>query len=245
MADKPRTPPPPRQQGPRQRTAKTPGARGQRGALLAGVLVGGLIVLAALVFFLTRSTKKSEPANGGIAAPTAQMKAAGCTLKSVAPLPPTHGDHPSAYHEDSPSLDSKVKWSTDPPSAGGHYQSPAIWDFYTDPVNPRQVVHNEEHGGLIIWYGDKVPAATLAQIRAFYNEDPLSILVTPYAGLGDKIALTAWTGDPSTYYVNADYGMGHIAVCPKYDATAFRAFRDAYRGKGPEGVPMDANTPGS
>ncbi len=68
---------------------------------------------------------------------------------------------------------------------------------------------------------------------------------TPYPTLGDKIALTAWTGDPATYIVKGDHGIGHIAICPKYDATAFRAFRTAYRGKGPEGVPLSADKPGS
>jgi hypothetical protein len=250
MADKPRTPPPPRSQGPKKRpTVQTPGTSrgllGQRNALISGVVVGGLIVAAVLVFFLTRGSSSNQPANDTIAAPTAQMAAAKCTLRSVPPLPPTHGDVPSAFHQDSPTLTSKVKWSTDPPSAGGHYQSPAIWNFYTDPVNPRQVVHNEEHGGLIIWWGDKVSAATVAKLRAFYSDDPLSILGTPYPTLGNKIALTAWTGNPATYYVKGDYGIGHIAICPGYDATAFKAFRDAYRGKGPEGVPMSANTPGS
>lgn len=248
MADKPRTPPPPRRQGPQKRgPIAAPGARrgvlGQRNALVSGVFVGGLIVVAVLIFFLTRGGTKSQPGSDTIAAPTAQMVAAGCTLKSVAPLPPTHTS--GGFHADSPTLTSKVKWSTDPPSAGGHYQTPAIWDFYTDAVNPRQVVHNEEHGGLIIWWGDKVPAATVAKLRAFYDESPISIVGTPYPSLGDKVALTAWTGNPKTYSVKGDYGMGHIAVCPTYDAKAFRAFRDAYRGKGPEGVPMSANKPGS
>src|SRR5437773_1334197 len=126
MADKPRTPPPPKQQGPRKRaTVQTPGARsgvlGQRSALVSGVLVGALIGVALLVFFLTRGGK-SAPGNDTIKAPTAQFAAADCTLKSVAPLPPVAGDVSSGYHADSPTLTSKVKWSTNPPSAGGHYQ---------------------------------------------------------------------------------------------------------------------------
>ena len=60
---------------------------------------------------------------------------------------------------------------------------------------------------------------------------------TPYASLGDKIALTAWTGDPNTYY-KSSYGMGHIAICSKYNQKAFQTFRDAYRGEGPEGIPL-------
>ena len=31
-----------------------------------------------------------------------------------------------------------------------------------EPVNPRMVVHNEEHGGVVLWWGPKVPPATVA-----------------------------------------------------------------------------------
>jgi hypothetical protein len=63
--------------------------------------------------------------------------------------------------------------------------------------------------------------------------------------LGDKIVLTAWTGDPARYYKSGHYGMGHIATCTEFDQDAFEAFRDAYRGDGPEGVPVSASEPGS
>jgi len=62
-----------------------------------------------------------------------------------------------------------------------------------------------------------------------------------------RLAITAWTGNPAQYGRNGNYGQGHIAVCPNFDdktAKAFRAFRDAYRGKGPEGVPLSADEPG-
>jgi hypothetical protein len=39
--------------------------------------------------------------------------------------------------------------------------------------------------------------------------------------------------------------MGHIAICSGYDQKAFAAFRKAYRGKGPEGIPLSSDTPGS
>jgi len=212
--------------------------------MVSGVVVGGAIVAVVLVLVGVTNKKKNSPLNDSIPAPTAQLAAAGCTLKSVLPLPPTHGDHPSAYHADSPTLTTKVKWSTDPPSAGGHYPLWAIWGFYDTPVNPRRVVHNEEHGGVIIWWGDEVPAVTVAKLRAFYDESPVAMFGTPYPRLGSKIALTAWTGNPARYYVHGYYGMGHIAICPGFDAKAFTAFRDAYRGKGPEGIPMSADEPG-
>jgi hypothetical protein len=62
--------------------------------------------------------------------------------------------------------------------------------------------------------------------------------------LGDRIALTAWTGDPAKYYRNGYYGIGHVAICPRFDEKAFKKFRDAYRGKGPEGISLSFDKPG-
>ena len=46
----------------------------------------------------------------------------------------------------------------------------------------------------------------------------------------NKVALTAWT---------------HHALCPRFDEAAFKAFRDAYRGKGPERFPVSSLMPGT
>jgi hypothetical protein len=90
---------------------------------------------------------------------------------------------------------------------------------------------------VILWWGSKVPQSTVEQLQAFYNEQPIGVLGTPYPSLGDKIAVTAWTGSSATYYVSS-YGMGHIAICSKFNEKAFTAFRNAYRGHGPEGIPL-------
>ena len=90
-----------------------------------------------------------------------------------------------------------------------------------------------------------MPSSTVDQLESFYNEEPDGVFGTPYAELGNKIALTAWTGDTTRYYKNHYYGMGHIAICSTFDKKAFTAFRDAYRGKGPEGVPLSSDAPGS
>jgi hypothetical protein len=207
----------------------------------AGLVVA--IVVVVLILALTGGGK-SHASDQSVAA---ALKAAGCTLRAVKPLPPKvdPSDKSTGYHADVPSLDAKVAWSTDPPSAGAHWGAWAVWNFYFDPVNPRMVVHNEEHGGMVIWWGSKVPGATIDKMNAFYQEDPQGIVGTPYPKLGSKIALTAWTGDPHKYYQHGYYGIGHIAECSHFDETAFAAFRDAYRGQGPEGIPLSADAPGT
>jgi hypothetical protein len=236
MAKKARTPRPP-VQAPKRRETKSGGL----GSLPRWALVVAFVVLAGIVAAIAFGVAGGGSDEDGNTELAAAMTAAGCTLREVKPLPPRN----SNYHGDAPTLTTNTRWSTSPPSAGGHYPAWSIWGFYRAPVNPRQVVHNLEHGGVAIWWGPGVPAATIDQLETFYREDPDGMIGTPFTGLGNRIALTAWTGNPSTYYRDGDYGMGQIAICTKFDQAAFEAFRDAFRGEGPEGVPTSANTPGS
>jgi hypothetical protein len=236
MAKKSQTPRPPRPvQAPRRRD--TPANR-RSFSVPRWTWIAAIVVVAAIAggIFALSSGGKSSAADV-----KATMLATGCTYRDVPPLPPK--DHAN-YHNDVKTLSSKVKWSTSPPSGGGHYGLWAVWGFYRTPVNPRQVVHNEEHGAVVLWWGPKVPASTVDKLEAFYNEKPDGMFGTPYASLGNKIALTAWTGDPAKYYRKGYYGIGHIAVCSRFDEKAFKTFRDAYRGQGPEGIPLSFDKPG-
>jgi Protein of unknown function (DUF3105) len=245
---KPRTPPPPRVQAPQRRSgparkstaaaAAAPDDLGLRHRVLLYVLAAsGFIGLIVVVLVIALG-------GGGGGDPkvvAADMTAANCSFKTVtAYVPKGQGTHVS-------SLTKKFPWNTDPPSNGQHYPEWAVWGFYTQPVNPRMVVHNEEHGGVILWWGSKIGKSTVNKLLAFYNEQPDGSFGTPYPTLGGKIAITAWTGDPSHYQVNGYYGQGHIAICPSYTPatkTAFEAFRRLYRGHGPEGIPLSVDEPG-
>jgi hypothetical protein len=244
VAKKPRTPPPPRKvQAPKQRHAPRQGLDAARKRQLlygaGGAVVVGVVIALVAVFATGKSSGVTSGSNQKVAS---AMAAAGCTYVSKPVLPPKDGQN---FHNDSPKLTSKVKWSTFPPSGGGHYPLWAVWGFYTQPVNERQVVHNEEHGGMIMWWGPKVSQQTIDELRKFYDDSPTGMFGTPIAGLGNKIALTAWTGDPTRYYQNGNYGTGHLATCTKFDQKAFETFRDAYRGHGPEGIPLSSDQQGT
>jgi hypothetical protein len=206
----------------------------------------GIAVIAAVAVGVALAFTGGGGSSGdiGTAAVKRAMTAAGCTYRDVKPLPPKK--NPTNYHADVPSLSTPTKglWSTFPPSGGAHYGLWAVWGFYRQPVNPRQVVHNEEHGAVVIWWGPKVRSSTVDELEAFYRQKPEGMFGTPIAGLGNKIALTAWTGSPTTYYRNGNFGVGHLAVCSSYDEKAFTTFRDAFRGKGPEGIPLSSDAPG-
>jgi len=204
----------------------------------------GLVGLGAviLVIVLTGKSSSSKPNNASVAA---AMKAAGCTYQDVKIAAPPKGKTTHIA-----TLATPVTWNAFPPAGGQHYGQPAVWGFYAAPADPKQVVHNEEHGGVVLWWGPTTPKSEIDKLQAFYNASPNAMFGTPLGSingksLGSKIGVTAWTGDPATYQRKGDFGTGHVAVCPTFDQAAFTKFRDAYRGKGPEGIPASANTPGS
>jgi hypothetical protein len=232
MAKKTKTPPPPRRvQASRTRTDG--GDRRTRMWLYAAA-ASGLIALAVVLGFVFAR-------GGGGKDVAALMQKANCSFKTVDAFVPKG----QPVHVDS--LTKNLKWNTFPPSNGQHYPAWAVWGFYTEPVNPRMVVHNLEHGGIVLWWGPDVPQKTVDALSSFYDKEPTGLFGTPLAGLDGKVAVSAWTGDPTRYGRDGYYGQGHVAVCPSYGAAtekAFLAFRDAYRGKGPEGVPLSADAPG-
>ena len=240
---KPKAPTPPRGG---QRRVQAPQVRGttrspqeleaRHRAILYAVAGSGVVALIVVVLVVVLGggggTSDKKVAQ--------QMTAAGCTFKTVKASVPGGRTHVA-------SLTAKFSWNTSPPSNGQHYPRWAVWGFYSEPINPRMVVHNEEHGGVVLWWGTKTPASTVNQLRALYDEEPTGMFGTPYAGFGSRIAISAWTGNHAKYGRNGYYGQGHLATSLHYDAAtakAFRTFRDAYRGHGPEGVPLSADQPG-
>lgn len=248
MAKKPRTPDPPRRvQAPQRRHAPRRGLSPERrrALLLYGGAAGGLIALAVVLVFVLGNKGSSEAANPASIAAT--MRAAGCQYKDVAAEPGVHIQTATQV----------VTYNTYPPTSGTHHPVPAIWGNYSQPVDPRQAVHNMEHGGVVIWYGPQISEAERKKIDDFYNASPNAMLVTPiepaakyvkypaHKGLTTQIALTAWTaGIKDNEVVNA---RGVVAICPRFNEKAFTAFRDTMRGHGPESgrFPVDSLKPGS
>jgi hypothetical protein len=162
---KPKTPQPPR--GGQQRPVQAPQVRsGSRGGdmgeghrkILYGVAGAGIVGLVAVVLVIVLSGG-GKSNNEKVAS---LMTQAGCTFKTVTASVPNGVTHVA-------SLTAKLPWNTNPPSNGQHYPQWAVWGFYNDPVNPRMVVHNEEHGGVILWWGPKTPKATVDKLRNLYE----------------------------------------------------------------------------
>lgn len=88
------------------------------------------------------------------------------------------------------------KYNSDPPTSGPHLPMIATWGIHQEPVTKELQVHNLEDGGVAIQYN--CPATTpecsalvdkLAAVARKYDH----VIMAPYPGMSNKIALTAWT----------------------------------------------------
>ena len=181
-----------------------------------------IIVAAAIVGIVLATRSGSAEASGPDGA---------CNRQTFPPMGRQHV----------PKLSSDFRYNSYPPTSGPHYppgpKAPAVWNLYDKPVDETALVHNLEHGGIVIQYGADVPASTVAQIANWYqSSDPNGIVIAPIwpsiqatapPDASKKIFLTAWT---------------HLMTCPTFDKGAFDSFRDDYRGPNgdaPEKFPLD------
>ena len=140
-------------------------------------MLAALVAAAALYATIGRGGGANEEAV------RADLEAAGCTLKSVKALPGDHSVSPGGI---------SGKWNTDPPTNGPHYEQAAIFGIYEDALEPARVIHDLEHGGVFILYGDEVPDSTVQELEAFYDDHKTGTIMAPLARLGDEFALGAW-----------------------------------------------------
>jgi Protein of unknown function (DUF3105) len=207
---------------------------------MVGYGAGGLLALAAIVVLVVLATggggggsdaQAAEVFPDGGSVPEQKIfdvgpaaKAAGCELQSVK----------ATSREHTTSLSERVKYSTNPPTSGRHYQIPAQDGIYGDPPQDEELVHGMEHGRVIFWVKPSLPEDVRANIRALVEDDSYQMFLVPRSKMPYAVAATAWDADP------APNGTGKLMGCTQvndktYDALA--AFRDEHRSQGPEPIP--------
>ena len=210
MADKPRV------KAPKQRvaTADETARRRKTWAIVAAVagVVLGLVAVGALL----------GVGGGGGLSPAelrTKLEAAGCSFKVAPALEGVHSIADPSGTSD--------RWNTDPPTTGPHYGIAAIFGIYEEELELARVVHNLEHGGVFVLYGDDVPDATVDRLRAFYDDHKTGTIMAPLDRLGDEFALGAWV-------VDGDTDNGFLAKCKALDEDAASSFLRSLQFRGPE-----------
>jgi hypothetical protein len=120
-------------------------------------------------------------------------------------------------------------YSSIPGVSGDHWSSadsPAPWGIKTTAEPQERMIHNLEHGGIVIWYQPaKLDAAGVAALTTFVNQQittsQFKVILTPWAGadFGHPVAVTAWTW---------------LLYLDTPDTGAVRTFLDAHYGQAPE-----------
>jgi hypothetical protein len=118
------------------------------------------------------------------------------------------------------------KWKTNPPTSGDHDGQQLADGAYAETPNPRNALHALEHGRIEIQYSSELSEEEQLALKGAFDESPDAIAIYPNDEMPYTVAVTAWTA---------------LLGCNSYDAAvldAIRNFRDRYRGRGPEAVPM-------
>jgi hypothetical protein len=175
------------------------------------------IVVAVAVIFAITSEKRSKEAPVGV--PTSE---AGCD--PIEEFPAQQGQHIEEGAQHDP-------YNSDPPTSGPHYATPADTGFYTAPLRTEQVVHNLEHGQIVIWYADDLSAENQSLIEEITDDERNATVSVPYS-IDPKyqIVLTAWLAGEK----EGDNGTGIMQGCAAISQEAVNEFRTNYQGKGPE-----------
>lgn len=118
-------------------------------------------------------------------------------------------------------------YSTNPPTSGPHYASPAETGFYTEPVPDERVVHNLEHGHVWVAYHPRISQEAQDMLREEFGGNTYAI-ITPRETNPTDIAVVSW-GRMDTFNIEGALDEPELARIDDYIKR--------YRNTGREQVP--------
>ena len=170
--------------------------RRQRTLVWSGVAVAALAVLVGLIVFMGRDEPQASNQPVAAAALEAGRKAAGSA--GVKTFPEAGRDHIGNDQQ-------ARNWNSNPPTSGDHLGTPLAPGVYSSEQDMRALVHNLEHGYVVILYKG-IPRDQQDQLREFVDaRDGSKLVLAPYSGLDSNgVALTAWRNLELLQQVNMD-----------------------------------------
>jgi Protein of unknown function (DUF3105) len=202
----------------REQAAAAAAARRRRmGYVAAGGLVAAVVVAIVVIAV-------AGGGGGGGSASAADWPAGSIPKQKITDLQAA-AKIEGRGHTASPNV--RVKYKSQPPTSGMHWAVPAHDNAYLKTPYPYEgLVHALEHGRVVYWFKPNAPASVQGSLKKLYDEDSkLVVLVPNTRPMPYEVAASAW---------------GRFVGCTTYNdkvPDAFRAFRDAYRLKGPEYFP--------
>ena len=118
-------------------------------------------------------------------------------------------------------------YNSNPPTSGPHYEVPADTSFYPPEsrIEPERLVHNHEHGQIVIWYrpGTGDLGILQDQVETLVEQQPLATVGAPYPEMdsGYNLVITAWT---------------RSRACVNASQEVVDDFRRMFQGRAPERI---------
>lgn len=170
-----------------------------------------MISIVLLVALAAATVYGVNRARGQSAALAAAIDEAGCSdIRSF----DSEGEEHLAPNE------SYSDYQTNPPTSGPHRAQPAPWGSYRDAPEQETLVHNLEHGGIVIHYKD-LNDADIDRIDAFADSYGDGVISAPNPDIETPVAFAAWR---------------HHQTCEQLNFTVIEGFIADRCNKGPEKV---------
>jgi hypothetical protein len=158
--------------------------RRQRTLLWTGVAVVTLLALVAVIVIAGRDTPQATNKPVTAAALQAARQAAGS--QGVKTYPSAGRNHITPDQQPS-------NWNSNPPTSGDHLGTPLPAGVYDRDQDMRALVHNMEHGYVVILYKG-IPEDQVEELTKFVKaRDGSKLVLAPWSGLSSNgVALAAW-----------------------------------------------------
>ena len=197
--------------------------RGTVIAILLAVLLGGGLIAGAV---LTKKSDKGTQTVDDVSTIGVSAELAGCgEVASV------DEKKVSAQH-----VNGQVAYPN-PPSAGDHngQTAPANIRFYArdNAKAPENLVHNLEHGYVVVWYDDDLPQTEV---------DELQSIAASISDKHRKFIVAPWTR--GKFEGNANVGVtawARTQLCEKVSGAAIKQFAEEYDYRGDKSVAPEKN----
>mgnify|MGYP001569013831 CR=1 FL=1 len=152
-------------------------------------------------------------------------------IESTKPLP---GEKQADDGRGHIAVGTEVKYKTNPPTSGQHYEDWTRAGIYDEPKDDRNLVHSLEHGYIVMYYKcglDTKEATDSARLnnqckerkeqlaQVYNNKGQRKLIMVPRVNLDTNFAITAW-----------DY----LDKFNDFDKSRVEKFIDTHRNQGPE-----------
>lgn len=143
--------------------------------------------------------------------------------------PPIGETHPNLGQKHIPDGSAHDPYNSDLPSSGPHYAKPAAWGISDKEIPDETLIHNMEHGGIVIAYRPDLAAEQITKLKSLVmglgessQFKEVKAVLVPRSANTKSIELGAWT-----YTLNLD----------SLDEAKITDFYNGHLDKGPELVP--------